>query len=91
MPNAIKHSSHKVGQTYVQVFSVGDEQEGSREPLDVHSKSPSLPEMACLFSRAEEEESCTNTGVREQQTSGAAESLSLRSFLKPWQHQAALL
>lgn len=55
MPNAIKNSSHKVGQRCVQVFSVEAEQEGSGEPLAVRSKSLSLPEMACHFRQAEEE------------------------------------
>lgn len=73
-PNAIKQSSHKVGQKYVQVFSVEGEQEGSGEPLVVRSKSPSLPEVACLFRQVEEEE---EGGVREQETSGAAESSSV--------------
>lgn len=54
---------------------------------------PQLPEMAFQNRQAEveEEESGTNTGVREQDTSGAAESFSLPSFLKPCQRQAAQL
>lgn len=67
MPNAIKHSSQKVGQRYVQVFFVGGEQEGSGEPLALCSKSLSLPEMASQNRQVEEEQSGTITGGREEE------------------------